>query len=107
MVSVSYLFGFVALSIGNLRETGRAVPAVRPRWRFVAAGSLCIGIAYALVIHAMQYLPAAYVVTFTNAGLVLATLLSIFMFGDRAHWRTRLAAVIVISFGIVCVGLAR
>lgn len=107
MVSACYLFGFTALSLANLREAGRLVPAVRPLWRYVIAGSLCVGVAYALVIHAMQYLPAAYAVTFTNAGLVLATLLGIFLFGERAHWRTRLAAVTVISAGIVCVGLAR
>lgn len=107
MVSACYLFGFSALSVGNLRETGRIIPLSRPSWRPLVAGSLCVGTAYALVIHAMQYLPAAYVVTFTNVGLVLATLLSIFMFGERAHWRSRLAAVVVISAGIVGVGLAR
>lgn len=107
MVSACFLFSLTALSLANLREAGSIVPAVRPRWRFVAAGSLFVGTSYALVIHAMQYLPAAYVVTFTNAGLVLATLLGIFAFGERAHWRTRLAAVTVISAGIVCVGLAR
>ena len=69
-------------------------------------GVLFVGIAYALVIHAMLFMPAAYVVTFTNAGLVLATLLSIFVFGEKERALTRLMAVLVISFGIVCVGLA-
>lgn len=39
--------------------------------------------------------------------LVLATLLSIFAFREREYWRTRLAAVVVITIGIVCVGFAR
>lgn len=107
MVTVCYVFGFTALTLGNLRETGRAAPALRPPWHLLVAGSLCVGTAYALVIHAMKVLPAAYAVTFTNAGLVLATLLSIFAFGERAHWRTRLGAAAVITLGIVFVGLAR
>lgn len=107
MVSACFLVSLTALSLANLRESGSIVPAVRPRWRSVAAGGVFVGTSYALVIHAMQYLPAAYVVTFTNAGLVLATLLGIFVFNERAHWRTRLAAVTVITAGIVCVGLAR
>lgn len=107
MVSVCYLVGFVALSVGNLKEIGRIVPLMRPGWGTLLVGSVCVGLAYALVIHAMHYLPAAYVVTFTNVGLVLATLLSIFAFREREHWRTRLVAVIVITIGIVCVGFAR
>lgn len=107
LVSAGFLMSWCTLSLMNRRESGSWVPARRPAWRPLMAGSLCIGTAYALVIHAMQYLPAAYVVTFTNMGLVLATLLSIFAFGDREHWRVRIAAVAVISCGIVLVGLAR
>ena len=65
-----------------------------------------MGIAYALVIHAMLFLPAAYVVTFTNAGLALATMLSIFIFKEYERAVTRLTTVVVISLGIVCVGIA-
>ncbi len=54
----------------------------------------------------MRYLPAAYVVAFSNLGLVLAALPSIFMFAERTHWRTRLAAAATISGGIVLIGLA-
>lgn len=107
MVSVCYFFGLIALSVGNFRETGSIIPKVRPPFGTILIGSLFLGTAYALVINAMQYLPAAYVVTLSNAGLVLATLLSIFVFGERMHWRARLAAVLIISAGIVAVGLAR
>ncbi|MDV7396201.1 EamA family transporter, partial [Arthrospira platensis SPKY1] len=78
-----------------------------PRPLPIAIGSLCIGVSYALVVHAMQYLPAAYVVTLTNAGLVLATLISIALFGDRDHWRARLIASGVIVAGIALVAMAR
>lgn len=106
LVSVCFMFGFIALTVGNMRECKRIIPESRPRIIPLMIGVLFVGIAYALVIHAMLFMPAAYVVTFTNAGLVLATLLSIFVFGEKERALTRLMAVLVISFGIVCVGLA-
>lgn len=106
LVSVCFMFGFIALTVGNMLECKRIIPESRPRIIPLMIGVLFVGIAYALVIHAMLFMPAAYVVTFTNAGLVLATLLSIFVFGEKERALTRLMAVLVISFGIVCVGLA-
>lgn len=107
LVTAGYCVSWCGLSLINLRETGSWKPVRRPPWPGLIAASLCLGTAYALVIHAMQYLPAAYVVTFTNMGLVLATLLSVFAFRERTRWRTRVGAVAVISVGIVLVGLAR
>ena len=52
------------------------------------------------VIFAMQYISAAYAVAFTNAGIVLAGLLSIFAFGERERWGTRLVAIAVITCGL-------
>ncbi|MDX5364488.1 MAG: EamA family transporter [Pseudazoarcus pumilus] len=106
-VSLAFLASWCVLSVANLRATGHIVPGMRPPWCPVLAASVCIGLGYAPVIHALKYLPAAYVLAFLNMGLVLATLLSIFLFGERTHWRARLAAVSVIAAGIVCVGLAR
>jgi uncharacterized membrane protein len=67
-------------------------------------GGLFIGTAYALVVRAMNELPAAHVVSFTNGGIVLAVLLSILLFGEREHWRYRLIGVLVISSGLVLLG---
>lgn len=106
-VSVAFGASWGALSLANLRATGRVVPPLRPPWPPLLVASVCIGLGYAPVIHALRYLPAAYVLAFVNMGLVLATLMSLFVFGERAHWRTRLAAVTVIAAGIVCVGFAR
>jgi drug/metabolite transporter (DMT)-like permease len=65
----------------------------------VPAG-LFIGNAYGLVIFAMQYLSAAYAVAFTNAGIVVAGLLSIFVFGERERWSMRLAAMVIVTSGL-------
>ena len=100
LVSVDLTTSFIALSIEQrIRLGGWRPPAMPPIARWLPAG-LCIGNAYGLVIFAMQYLSAAYAVAFTNAGIVLAGLLSIFAFGEREHWGTRLAAMGIITCGL-------
>jgi drug/metabolite transporter (DMT)-like permease len=71
----------------------------------VAVGSLCIGLAYALVIHAMRTLPAAEVVAYTNAGIVLATLMSLGVLGERTRWQQRVLAATLIVLGLMVMGL--
>lgn len=100
LVSTDLLASFLALSAEQRVRLGRwRPPAVPPMVRWLPAG-LFIGNAYGLVIFAMQYLSAAYAVAFTNAGIVLAGLLSIFAFGERERWGTRLAAIAVIAGGL-------
>ncbi len=100
LVSVDLMASFFALSLEQRVRLGRwRPPAMPPMARWLPAG-LCIGNAYGLVIFAMQYISAAYAVAFTNAGIVLAGLLSIFAFGEREHWGTRLVAIAVIAGGL-------
>jgi len=100
LVSTDLFASFIALSIEQRVRLGRwRPPAVPPITRWLPAG-LFIGNAYGLVIFAMQYLSAAYAVAFTNAGIVLAGLLSILVFGERERWRTRLAAIAIITAGL-------
>ncbi|MDO8705861.1 MAG: EamA family transporter [Sulfuricaulis sp.] len=101
LVSVDLTASFIALSLEQRLRLGRwRPPAMPPISRWLPAG-LCIGNAYGLVIFAMQYISAAYAVAFTNAGIVLAGLLSIFAFGERERWGTRLVAIAVITCGLV------
>jgi phosphonate utilization associated putative membrane protein len=106
-ISVGYACSFVALSLLQRRESGRWIPSMRPSWLHLLLGGICIGIAYALVVRAMRELPAAHTVSFTNGGIVLAVLLSIFLFRERAHWRQRLTGAVVVSFGLVLLGWVR
>jgi phosphonate utilization associated putative membrane protein len=100
LVSTDLFASFIALSIEQRVRLGRwRPPAMPPITRWLPAG-LFIGNAYGLVIFAMQYLSAAYAVAFTNAGIVLAGLLSILVFGERERWRTRLAAIAIITAGL-------
>ncbi len=100
-ISISYATAFVGLTLAQRYETGRWTPAVRPRWRYIAVGGLSMGLAYALVVRAMREMPAAHAVSFTNAGIVLAVVLSITLFRERVHWRQRLAGAVVVSLGLV------
>lgn len=99
-ITVGYLLSFAYLSFHIRRETGRWRPRLRPKTIYIIISGLCIGLAYALVIHAMRQIPAAVVVAFTNAGIVIAGVASIFIFGEKGFWKIRM-----FSSGIVCTGL--
>lgn len=104
-VSVGYFAAWLTMCGILKRRTGRWVPRQRINTSALLVGGICIGLAYALVIHAMRYLPSAEVVSYTNAGIVIATLLSIFYFDERTHWQRRLlgAAIIVGGLGVMAI----
>jgi phosphonate utilization associated putative membrane protein len=103
-ISIGYATSFVGLTLMQRIETGYWLPQARPSMPYILIGGLFIGTAYALVVRAMSELPAAHVVTFTNAGIVLAVLLSILLFGEREHWRHRFVGALVVSMGLVLLG---
>lgn len=100
-VTVTLIAGWVALSVENKLLTGHFVPRRAPRAVKWILGGVLIGNAYALVIYSMQFIPAAYAVAFTNAGIVLAGSIAMTVFRERQRWRSRLAAI-----SVICAGLA-
>ena len=106
-VSVGYFASFIALSIYNKRCKGQVVPVARPALHYLIPGGLFIGTSYALVIYAMIYLPAAYVVALTNTGIVIAVLVSIVILKESDAWKARLVAISVIIAGLVLVGFCQ
>ncbi len=104
-VSVGYLASWLSMCWTLKRNTGRWSPARRIDTRALLAGGACIGTAYVLVIHAMRFLPAAEVVSYTNAGIVLASLLSIFYFKERQDWCRRLIGAAIITAGLAIMAL--
>jgi phosphonate utilization associated putative membrane protein len=98
--SATTVGAWLALTLQHRRQAGRWIPPVRPRtWRWLLAGAF-LGNAYALVIYAMRYVPAAYALAVTNAGIVVAGLIAMTWFRERERWRARLAAIIVIAAGL-------
>lgn len=104
-ITVGYLVSFIGLSLFQYREIGSLIPRYRPKLLYILVGGLFIGTAYALVVRAMLELPAAYVVTYTNAGIVLATILSIWVFKERENWKQQIFASSVISIGLLTLGI--
>lgn len=104
-ISCGYLLAFVTLTVVMRRSTGHWVPQQRiPLW-VIASGGVAVGFAYALVVHAMRELPSAEVVSYTNAGIVVATVFSIFVFGERQQWQRRLFSAVVICIGLAVMAL--
>jgi len=106
-VTVGYTASFLALTLQMRLKHGAWRPQRAPRLPYLLIAGGSIGLAYALVIHAMRDLPAAVVVTFTNAGIVIAGILSISLFRERAHWRMRLAGIAVICLGLALLAVTR
>jgi phosphonate utilization associated putative membrane protein len=106
-ITVGYLTSFIGLSIFQYRVNKSFAPVCRPRFAYILPGGLFIGVAYALVVRAMIELPAAYVVAYTNAGIVLATVLSIWVFKETKNKTSQISASILITIGLIVLGLAR
>ncbi|GAA0783840.1 EamA family transporter [Marinobacterium sediminicola] len=105
-VSVGYLASWCAFTLLLKREQGRWWPAQRIGLLPMLTGGLCIGLAYALVVYAMRTLPSAVVVACSNAGIVIAALISIVCFHERTAWQRRLFGAVVILTGILGLQLA-
>jgi len=102
-VTAIYATTLVVLTAKRLAQK-RGLPARPPVGRWLT-GSLCIGSAYALVIHAMRGLPAAEAVAYTNAGIVVAVILGVTALRERAGWIRRSIASTVICLGLLVLAL--
>lgn len=99
-MSLGYLCAFLALSWRLRQRTGRWRPPKALPWPLWLAGGVCIGWAYVLVIHAMREMSAAQVVGYTNAGIVIATLVGMLAFGETRRWPLRLGGALLITAGL-------
>lgn len=106
-ISVGYALSFIAITALLRQEHGRWRPERKPPPHTMLLAGLCIGLAYVLVIHAMRSMPAAVVVAFTNAGIVIAGALSIWMFHERQHWKQRLIGMAVVTLGLIALALVK
>lgn len=104
-VCVNYSISWVFLCFDQKRQTGRWIPSVVPTIPSLVVGTLGIGTAYALVIYAMRWLPAAYAVTLTNAGIVLTVLLGIVWLKEYEGWKKRALGSGLIVIGLIIIGV--
>ncbi len=99
-ISIGYFASWLALTVDLRKTTGAWYPRARISLPVALVGGLCIGLAYALVIQAMRTMPAAVVVAFSNAGIMLASLISILVFKESEAWRARTLATAIICGGL-------
>jgi phosphonate utilization associated putative membrane protein len=104
-VCVNYAIGWLFLCLEQKKRTGCWIPVASPAWQPLLFGAFAVGAAYALVIYAMRWLPAAYAVTLTNAGIVLTVLLGVVWLKEHAGWRQRMAGAGLVVAGLVAVGV--
>lgn len=99
-ISFGYLAALITLSIELRLTKGHWIPQKRPPLWVAGLGGLFVGMAYVLVIDAMRVMPAALAVAFSNSGIVLAMLLSIFLFKDKENWKARMTGGLIIMLGL-------
>ena len=104
-VVLAFVIAWVMLAVELRWREGCWRPAARPDLRALLIGSLTVGVAYALVIHAMRVLPAAYAVTLANGGILLMVVLGVVWLGEHQGWRRRLAGAATSAVGMAIVGI--
>jgi len=104
-VTATFVIAWAMLAVELKWREGSWRPAARPDLRALLIGSLTVGVAYALVIHAMRVLPAAYAVTLANGGILLTVVLGVVWLGEHAGWRRRLAGAATSAVGMAIVGI--
>ncbi|OIR02204.1 EamA-like transporter family protein [mine drainage metagenome] len=104
-VCVNYAIGWLFLCGEQKCRTQRWIPEITPSVRSLLVGTIGVGTAYALVIFAMRWLPAAYAVTLTNAGIVFTVLLGIMWLREYEGWRQRVTGVGLVVVGLIGVGV--
>lgn len=104
-VCVNYSISWIFLCFDQKRQAGRWIPSVVPMTSSLVIGTVGIGTAYALVIYAMRWLPAAYAVTLTNAGIVLTVLLGIVWLKEYEGWQKRASGAALIVIGLIIIGV--
>lgn len=104
-VCVNYAISWGFLCFEQKRRTAQWTPSIIPSILSLVIGTLGIGTAYALVIYAMRWLPAAYAVTLTNAGIVLTVLLGIVWLKEYEGWQQRALGSGLIVIGLIIIGV--
>jgi phosphonate utilization associated putative membrane protein len=104
-VCVNYAISWIFLCLQQKWQTGRWIPSTIPASRSLVIGTIGVGTAYALVIHAMRWLPAAYAVTLTNAGIVLTVLLGVVWLKEHEGWCQRVTGSSLVAVGLIVIGL--
>ncbi|MGL4542692.1 MAG: DMT family transporter, partial [Polymorphobacter sp.] len=73
------------------------LPAPRPIWRILMIGVLMGGGNFALLFIGLQTASPSAAAIVLQLGVPITTLLSVFMLGERIHWRRALGIVLTLA----------
>lgn len=104
-VCVNFAISWLFLCLEQKWRTHWWVPTKLPTTIALTIGTIGVGTAYALVIYAMHWLPAAYAVTLTNAGIVFTVLLGVLWLKEKEGWRKRVAGATLVVGGLIVIGI--
>lgn len=104
-VCVNFAISWIFLCLEQKWRTQRWIPTKTPTTIALSIGTVGVGTAYALVIFAMGWLPAAYAVTLTNAGIVFTVLLGVLWLKEKVGWRKRAIGSSFVVAGLIVIGL--
>ncbi|MDP4029058.1 MAG: DMT family transporter [Gallionella sp.] len=102
-VCVNFAISWVFLSLEQKMSDRRWAPGTMPSILSLIIGTFGVGTAYALVIYSMRWLPAAYAVALTNAGIVLSVLLGVAWLKEYEGWRQRITGACLVVAGLIVV----
>jgi drug/metabolite transporter (DMT)-like permease len=76
-------------------------------WRKeILAITILQNVAYLLVLMAIQWSKVSYVVAFRQVGALFGAGMGI-IFLKESHWRTRITGALILTMGLVLIGLAK
>ena len=101
----TYAIAWVIMSGQRWLQGVQVVPP-RPPLLPTLLAALCVGGAYALVIGALRFLPAAVTVTWTNMGVIIGVIFAIIFLRERERITLRLTAVAVTIGGLILLAVA-
>lgn len=104
-VCANFAISWIFLSLEQKWRTQQWIPTKTPTTIALSIGTIGVGTAYALVIFAMHWLPAAYAVTLTNAGIVFTVLLGVLWLKEKVGWRKRIAGATFVVSGLIVIGI--
>lgn len=73
------------------------LPAPRPIWRILAIGLMMGGANFALLFMGLQTASPSAAAIVLQLGVPITTLLSVFMLGERIHWRRALGIALTLA----------
>jgi len=97
-----FFFEFPFVLFAVYRRRGRFVAFFRSEWGHSLGAGLSSLLAYGFVIYAVAFAPMAAVSALRESSVIIAALIGTLLLKER-HWQQRVAAAVVVAFGVALI----